>query len=47
MCVCVCIKIINIQNWLTCNSGNASDSNDAKSTLYFPTVGHLKDSGLR
>lgn len=29
---------------LTCNSGNASDSNDAISTLYFPTVGHLRDS---
>lgn len=37
-------------NWeskLTCNSGNASDSNDATSTLYFPTLGHLIDSGLQ
>jgi len=32
---------------LTCSSGNASDSKDATSTLYFPTVGHLTDSGLQ
>lgn len=31
---------------LTCNSGSASDSKDATSTLYFPTLGHLRDSGL-
>jgi hypothetical protein len=37
----------NISELLTCNSGNASDSKDATSTLYFPTVGHLADSGLQ
>lgn len=35
-----------LTSWPTCNSGNANDSNEAKSTLYLPTVGHLKDSGL-
>lgn len=32
---------------LTCSSGNANDSKDATSTLYFPTVGHLTDSELQ
>eukprot|EP00268_Persea_americana_P005023 TRINITY_DN11678_c0_g1_i7.p1 TRINITY_DN11678_c0_g1~~TRINITY_DN11678_c0_g1_i7.p1 ORF type:complete len:109 (+),score=16.78 TRINITY_DN11678_c0_g1_i7:500-826(+) len=31
---------------LTCSSGIAKDSNDAVSTLYFPTLGHLRDSAL-
>lgn len=31
----------------TCNSGNANASKDAISTLYFPTLGHLRDSGLQ
>lgn len=31
---------------LTSNSGNAIVSKDAKSTLYFPTQGHLSDSLL-
>ncbi|KAJ1403850.1 hypothetical protein SESBI_26974 [Sesbania bispinosa] len=36
----------NGESKLTCNSGSASDSKDAISTLYFPTLGHLRDSGL-
>lgn len=31
----------------TCNSGSASDSKDATSTLYLPTLGHPTDSGLQ
>jgi len=31
----------------TCNSGSASDSKDATSTLYLPTLGHPGDSGLQ